>query len=351
MSGKCYKRKKMFFISDALDPPDDEGIKKFSQELYKMLRRRSDIEVKKILINKMSFVPRKTFFSSLLRKELRREDPDIVIYIPRASATMMSLFRSYLLQRYHPRSRKVLFSLQCRELPDFASRLFNSSFRCSLTIFTLEKEYSDYLERIGFRTYLITPGVDHAKFTPISAETKKNLRRKWSLPEKGKVGLHVGHITAGRGLDLLIELKNTIEIEILVVASSAFPPDSKLERKLKEKGIRVIRKYIPPIQELYQAADVYLFTSTHRGAVIDMPLSIIEAMAVNLPVVTFPIGSVKYLNEDQERGFFVAHDREEFFKKTVIALGMDTVSTWEIAKRFDWNRTVENLFQIMNEKC
>ena len=68
-------------------------------------------------------------------------------------------------------------------------------------------------------------------------------------------------------------------------------------RDLEAAGVRVLRENLPAIHELYQLADVYLFPVQRADAAMEIPLSVLEAMAVNLPIITTPFGRLTELFE------------------------------------------------------
>ena len=61
--------------------------------------------------------------------------------------------------------------------------------------------------------------------------------------------------------------------------------DHDLIRRLERDQFQIFKGYQPCIEELYQLADCYVFPTT-PGDSISMPLSVLEAMACNLPIIT-----------------------------------------------------------------
>jgi glycosyltransferase involved in cell wall biosynthesis len=109
------------------------------------------------------------------------------------------------------------------------------------------------------------------------------------------IAVHVGHLRRTRGLDLLIQLKTKLgdRIEIVVVASPYFEPEDTLLADLTAAGVRVDRGFIASIADVYRSADLYLFPPPpeFEGA-IELPLSVLEAVACGLPVVSTPFGAL-----------------------------------------------------------
>jgi len=61
---------------------------------------------------------------------------------------------------------------------------------------------------------------------------------------------------------------------------------------LEGSGVRIIQRYLPDIHLLFKAADVYISPVRSSSGTIEQPLSLIEALAVGLPVVAFPVGGI-----------------------------------------------------------
>ena len=150
--------------------------------------------------------------------------------------------------------------------------------------------------RAGSRVMPWPNFVDLERFAPIDSTAKGELRRKWGFSERPVV-LHVGHIKESRRLDSLITIGRSGQYEVVVVGSPSLSRRGRLWKRLERAGCRLVTAFIKDIQEVYQASDVYLFPvapSTRGGrertweavGSMDFPLSVLEAMGCNLPVVT-----------------------------------------------------------------
>ena len=93
-------------------------------------------------------------------------------------------------------------------------------------------------------------------------------------------------------MSALAPLQRQDGMQVLVVGSSAFGCDRQLVERLREQGIRVIDEYLPRVEEVYQLADCYAFPVQAEENAIEVPLSVLEAMACNLPVVATPYGGL-----------------------------------------------------------
>lgn len=127
-------------------------------------------------------------------------------------------------------------------------------------------------------------GIDSAKFSPVDSRRAAQLKEQYHLGDK-KMILHVGHLSAGRGLQDFLHLDSS-RYTMVVVASGLFE-DPDTERKLEEHGVRIIKGFLPHVNELYQMADAYLFPTRSSEYVIRAPLSVMEALACGTPAVAY----------------------------------------------------------------
>ena len=78
--------------------------------------------------------------------------------------------------------------------------------------------------------------------------------------------------------------------------------------------VRGLEKY-----KLFAQADVYLLPSFHEG----LPISLLEAFAAGLPVITRPVGSIPEVFVSGENGFLTESHRPEELARLVEALILD----------------------------
>ncbi len=159
--------------------------------------------------------------------------------------------------------------------------------------------------------------------------------------------LHVGHLCSGRGLRALKSLAGQQGLHLVLAASTANPANESLKRELEQAGVEVHHEYLPRIEDLYRAADLYLFPVREGSGSIEFPLSVLEAMACNLPVVTTPFGA---LAEN-----FLAGDGLQYFQTPEkIPAAMDAVLSARTDTRakvegFSWEAGMETLMSALRE--
>jgi len=203
-------------------------------------------------------------------------------------------------------------------------------------------------ERISKKNIRFIPsGVDVDKFQPILSDEKARLKAELGIRPEDKVILSVGHLTTGRRLDILVDVSKKVKARFVFVASDMPTDDPRIQESLESSGIIIIKRYLPKIQDVYGAADCYLFTTGSLDSAIGMPLSILEAMAMNIPVVTRDFSSLsRNLGKPSEdNGIFFIKDEKDVVEKINHALALKEARTRSIALDFTWKRIAERLLK------
>lgn len=122
--------------------------------------------------------------------------------------------------------------------------------------------------------------------------------------------------------------------------------------QLNEKfnGCFVMTSWITDIGSFNAGMDLICLTSKNEGT----PVSLIEAQAANLPVVTTEVGGVRDILEDGVTGYIVPSDDVETFSERVLELVEDekkrekmSQNGWTFVKeKFHYETLVENVRQL-----
>lgn len=290
-------------ITEILKEPLDEGAKNTVFNLLKQLKKNYKCRV--FSINgrgrfdfvDLNFNLNKLLFSLHFYKTIMGHC-DKVLYIPGSSITLATFLRTRLLQLFTRREVTIL-ALQPITY-NMLEKIIIQMIRPQCVI-AQSKGTSQRLNKMGIDVRLLSLGVDNTKYREMGQETKKILREKYSIDSNKIVVLHVGHMKSSRNLDWLLHVKSRIpETVVIFVSSTSTRQDEELHRRLVRLGITVINDYIPQIEELYNIADYYLFPVTRNDASIETPLSVLEAMACNLPIITTRFGSLQDVFTEDE---------------------------------------------------
>lgn len=292
---------RVLVFGERLIPPPDEGIKKSTLSLAAACAALGHETL--ILTTQGADWPEpairdlpadRLLRSPALADRIAAFRPDAILYVPTASLTLASGLRARVLKRHAGGAPVALIATQGRRhgrLTRLAARLA----RPDLCV-TQSGETLAQARRLGWRAVQLPPGVDTVTFHPVSAEIKRQLRAAHGLPADAFIVLHVGHLNRGRGVTDLAALAD-LALPVLV-ASSSTPQDAALAAELAGAGVRLITRFVPDVAELYQAADLYLLPTppaAYAASSIDLPLSVLEALACDLPVLATRFGALPEL--------------------------------------------------------
>jgi glycosyltransferase involved in cell wall biosynthesis len=120
----------------------------------------------------------------------------------------------------------------------------------------------------------------------------------------------VGHINRNRNIELLSRITELEDVQILLLGSTSTSHDESLVHELSRNNVKIIRNYLPHVEEVYQLADIYLFPVKSEGAAVGVPLSVLEAMACNLPIICTSFGGLPLLFKAGEGVFYYDNEAE-----------------------------------------
>jgi len=340
---------RVVIFGERLAPPPDEGIKKLTLSLATALRDMGH-DVRLLTTGGADWpeiglanVPADRLLRSAeLAAALRSFRPAAVIYVPTASLTLASAVRARVLRRYAGGAPVALVAVQGRRhnrAVRLAARLLAPDLCAVQSSVTLAQARA-----LGWRTVHLPPGVDLATFCPVSLAEKAQLRAQYGLPADRPVVLHAGHLNRSRGV---LDLAAIADLACPVLAAStSTPQEAALAVELAAAGVRLFTGYVPRIEELYQAADAYLFPVPRdplAPSSIDLPLSVLEAAACDLPVITTRFGALPELWADVAGVTF--YDDPAALRTAVGRLPRAPGGTRRLAESFGWDAAANALME------
>ena len=222
-------------------------------------------------------------------------------------------------------------------------------------ILTQSTRFEEFFKEKGFRVKFFPNGVDCDKFSPVAQTEKLQLRRKFALPEDKRIVLHVGHIKANRSLEIFREIQKIDDVQVVIVGGTTERADEALKKDLQKSGIKIYQEFFEDVSQFYKMSDLYVFPlknvyhelpkSYNQVGAVDIPLSILEAMGCNLPVITRPFGALARIFQSGDGLLFCRADADILNAVKEASNGL-LCNTREMVLPHDWDKLVERLEKI-----
>ncbi|HUC90002.1 MAG TPA: glycosyltransferase [Patescibacteria group bacterium] len=184
----------------------------------------------------------------------------------------------------------------------------------AVVVFT-EDQRTAFSQRYGVaisKIEVIPNGVEEKFYS----DTLRSLHKKTRL-------LFVGRLELQKNLpQLLRALKGVSEqFETTLVGEGSLEGDLKaLVKELKLKNVKFVgRADGQKLLNYYKDADIFVLPSELEG----MPLVLLEAMAMGLPIVATDVTGTRDVVEDDENGFLVPYGDTEKFRAALLKTGSD----------------------------
>lgn len=329
--------KNILFSYELLYPPYDEGVKNLAYMIYNTLKATNEVTLTRNIphlpnaINTILIMPR-----IIMKSIIRRSDK--IVYIPKGALTFSAIIKVWLASLFLG-DKLVVVSVQRKTLSPLQKRIVKPL--DINNVFTLSTAMAEELLSINIKANVLSTGIDQSRFLP-NTDDRLILRQKYALPDNKKILLHVGHIRETRNILWLLDVQNALpDIQVVIVGSTATQQDEHVRIELESAGVIILREAFEEIQEIYQAADVYCFPVTELTGAMEIPLSVLEAMAVNLPIITTRFGRLPELFEEDDFYKYVnsSADIISLFKKYFPS----NCANRQKVSEFTWEKTASKL--------
>jgi glycosyltransferase involved in cell wall biosynthesis len=259
----------------------------------------------------------RTFIQPALRHEVASFVPNLVIYVASPSSTVGSFLRSFALRRSWPKARHAMVALIPRRHRQRDRMLLTAT--APDMVFVPSYASLLHLNDLSLRGDLLPVGVDLTQFRLPESGEREALRAKYNVPPNATVFLHVGHLSPKRNVGSLSRLANEPNAHVIVIGSTSTPEDLSLRLSLEKAGVRVIREFVA-VEEFYRLADAYVFPVIDVEGCVEIPLSVLEALASGLPVVARPFGGLRdVLPEGADLRFYETDDEMVLCARSLVA--------------------------------
>ncbi len=279
---------------------------------------------------------------------LRKSRPDIIQVQGIGAGMPAYLAKTILKMRYvvWGRGSDVYYSWR------FKSLFSTPVLRHADAVVALTEDMREAIKKTCNRDILVIPnGIELANFTGIS---KAQARRNLQIGDNNKITLFVGKLNALKGVKYLIEAMDSIHkksgnaVLVLVGDGPERPGLESLAAQLQLDSHIIFAGMVPnsKVPEYLAASDVFVLPSLSEG----FPISVLEAMAASLPVVTTKVRGLPEIIKDGENGFLVEPENpSEIAAKVLLLLEDDelrsriSANNRQEAKSFTWETIIQRL--------
>jgi glycosyltransferase involved in cell wall biosynthesis len=158
------------------------------------------------------------------------------------------------------------------------------------------------------RLHRIPNGVDIERFQPADAATRRALRHRLGLPDD-RIVAFTGRLVSWKGLPMLARAwerltREGIRATLLLVGEGGTDMhacEDELRAFARERGLRDSIRFagvVPNVEDYLRASDAFAFPTADDA----FGISLAEAMACGLPVVSTPVGAIRDFLIDGKNG-------------------------------------------------
>ena len=180
---------------------------------------------------------------------------------------------------------------------------------------------------------LVPNAIDLRRFSPSTAR-RDQTRIELGLPASARVVAGVGRLNPQKNFALFLDIAAQLALRfpgLHFLLAGDGPEEKMLREKAAALGIAdrvTFSGYVADTRLVYLAADVLLMPSRYEG----LPMTLLEAMAMGLPVVASRLDGIAEVIGDGREGFLVPSDDASLFVERTAALLQDAELSSRIAQ-------------------
>jgi glycosyltransferase involved in cell wall biosynthesis len=153
------------------------------------------------------------------------------------------------------------------------------------------------------KVHALGNGIDTSIYKPIDDAAKRQLRQKLGLPVDVPLVFFGGRLVEIKGVDVLLEAFQQVPAPAHLVIAGTGPLEEQFKAHAGQHlpGRVTFVGQQQNMHEYLQASDAWTLPSRGEG----LPLALVEALAVALPVIVTPVGGMPELVQDGVTGMHV----------------------------------------------
>jgi len=215
------------------------------------------------------------------------------------------------------------------------------------------------------KIHIIPNSVDTTVFHPVEPTRKNEIRKELGLPDKDLFVIYTGRLVSYKGLFTLIRAWEKIQNEfsnaglLLVGAGSLdiFNCEDELRDYVQQRKLRdsvFFTGEVTNVPTYLQAADIFVFPTEQEA----FGISLIEAMACGLPVISTDVGGLKDIIVHQWNGLIFQPGNDHELKHAIAAILDDTSLIHElglkaldtIKKSYSIEKVLQNYIELFQDQ-
>ena len=213
---------------------------------------------------------------------------------------------------------------------------------------------------------VIPLGFDLDKFRQNKTENRKKIRDQYGFQEEVVVIAIIGRLAPIKNHDFFLEIVKKVcenrkkNVAFLIVGDGELKdPISKNVNQMKQEGIDIrMTSWVKNINEFNAGMDIICLTSNNEGT----PVSLIEAQASGVPVISTDVGGVRNIVNNGETGFVVKiGDIDAYVSKMNLLIedknlrDQFSAKGWEhVGSKYNYKKLADNMekyyLELLSEK-
>jgi len=206
--------------------------------------------------------------------------------------------------------------------------------------YALSKDEIDYLKKVAPNSKIKfqTMGIEDYYFESMK---KEDARKKINWPLNKKIILYLGRIIPIKGIGYAIDaMEKMKDIDLKVIGWGEQKEFENYVKSKKLKNVEFLGSFFHKDKLPYlSAADVFVLPSSKEGA----PVTIMEAMARNLPCVVTNIGGVNLMIENNKNGIIIKQkSSKDIIKGVREVLKWKNKNIKKYADKYKWEKIIND---------